>query len=138
MQYHLFDELDAAYEKVYKTVNNVSEMPSDYVSSRARLQGIVDGTDWDDLNDLSVFTKFVANKIVYVLANADAAGERSLGRTWKDRAVLDLFLEWEPTFTTIMNAMGVDLLGDNGELKIAQYETQLAQLHDMISVPSSW
>ncbi|MBQ8394555.1 MAG: carbohydrate ABC transporter substrate-binding protein [Clostridia bacterium] len=129
---HLFDELDAAYEKVYKIVNNVSEMPSDYVSSRARLQGIVDGTDWDDLNDLSVFTKFVANKIVYVLANADAAGERSLGRTWKDRAVLDLFLEWEPTFTTIMNAMGVDLLGDNGELKIAQYETQLAQLHDMM------
>ena len=126
---HLFDELDAGYEKLYKSVNGVTEMPSDYVSARARLQEIVEGKDWDELTDLSVFTKFLANKIVYILANAGNV-DRELGRQWKDRGVLDLFLEWEPTYTTIMNDLGIDLIGDNGELNIAQYEAQLEALHN--------
>ena len=120
---HLFKDLDEAYERLYKEKNGA--MSADYVSSSARLAEIVKGTEWDDLTDLSAFARMLGERILYVVEYASTTRESN---TWKNRAALDLFLEWEPTYTTIMNAMGVDLLSDKGELQIAQYEEKFQEL----------
>lgn len=125
---HLFAELDKYYEEAYKAVNSVTEMPADYVSASTRLQQIVDGQDWDSLDDLMVFTRLLAERIRFIVDNAQ---NRDM-LAWKNRAAFDIFLEWEPTYTTIMNALGVDLLKDNGELNIAQYESAFAALHEAL------
>lgn len=122
---HLFKDLDEAYERLYKEKNGA--MSADYVSSSARLAEIVKGTEWDDLTDLSAFARMLGERILYVVENASTTRESN---TWKNRAALDLFLEWEPTYTTIMNAMGIDLLSDKGELQIAQYEEKFQELYD--------
>ena len=124
---YLFGELDDAYETTYKEVNGVTEMPSDYVSTRVRLQEIASGADWDSLDDLTEFTRFLAERIYYIVYNTT---DRTLGRKWTNRAVLDLSLEWEPVYTTVMNELGVDLIGDDGGLQLEQYEAQLEALHN--------
>ena len=123
---HLFSELDTAYERVYKEKNEVTEMPESYVSSSARLNAIVSGEDWDELGDLFVFARFVAEKIVYIVNNST---DRNLSRTWNNRAVLNLFLEWEPTYTTIMNDLGIDLILDDGTFNAAEHKSALEDLH---------
>lgn len=124
---HLFDELDGDYETVYKTVNGVAEMPSDYKATRTRLTEIVAGTDWDDLDDLFAFSKFVAGRMIYIANNATT--DRTMGRKWMQRAVLNLFLEWEPTYTTLMNEFNVDIIKDDGTLEIAPYAEKMEALH---------
>ena len=108
-------------------------MPVEYKSATARLNEIVDGADWDELNDLYTFTKFIADKIAYIVENAkDVTGDRQIGRTWAQRVALNLFLEWEPTYTTILNAMGAELMTvNNGQvsLNLSNYETQLEAMH---------
>lgn len=124
---HLFDELDSDYETVYKAVEGVAEMPSDYKSTRARLAEIVAGTAWNKLSDLSVFAKFIAERMVYISNNATT--DRNMGRKWGQRAVLNLFLEWEPTYTTILNAMDIDILKDDGSLELNAYKNKFEALH---------
>ena len=104
---HLFAEVDTVYEKVYKAKEEVAEMPAGYKTATARLQEIVAGTDWDELNDLYVFAKFVADKVDYIVANASAV-DRRLGQEWSGKAVLNLFLDWEPTYT-MCNVLGIHL-----------------------------
>ena len=125
---HLFDELDTVYETVYKATEGVEAMPETYKSTRARLAEIVVGTDWDELQDLSVFAQFIAGRIVYIIQNGSST-DRELGRKWDQRAVLNLFLEWEPTYTTLMNDMGVDLILDDGTLDLSKYSAALETLH---------
>lgn len=124
---HLFDELDGDYETVYKSVNSLAEMPHDYKSTRARLAEIVAGTDWDELSDLPAFAKFVAERMVYISNNATS--DRNMGRKWGQRAVLNFFLEWEPTYTTILNAMGIDIIKDDGSLELNIYKDKFEDLH---------
>lgn len=131
----LFSALDETYESVYKTVANVSEMPADYKSATARLQEIVNGIDWDDFYDLPAFARFIAEKVAYIINNASGSAG-NVGREWAQKAVLNMFLEWEPTYTTVMNALGVDLINDDGTLNLSSNATALQQLHDAIS-PSS-
>ena len=124
---HLFDELDSDYETVYKSVTGATEMPADYQSTRARLAEIVAGTDWDELNDLTAFAKFIAKRMIYITNNATT--DRTMGRKWGQRAVLNLFLEWEPTYTTVLNDVGVDIIKDDGSLELAAYEETFEALH---------
>lgn len=124
---HLFDELDGDYETVYKSINGVAEMPADYQSTRARLADIVAGTDWNELNDLFTFSKLIASRMVYISNNATA--DRNMGRKWAQRAALNLFLDWEPTYTTILNALDMDLIKDDGSLELAPYADKFEELH---------
>ena len=130
---HLFAELDEVYERIYKGKEGITEMPVEYKSATARLNEIVDGADWDELNDLYTFTKFIADKIAYIVTNASSVtGDRQLGRVWGQRVALNLFLEWEPTYTTILNAMGAELMTvSEGKvsLNLANYEAQLEGMH---------
>lgn len=126
----LFAELDESYEKVYKETNGVEEMPTDYKSATARLQEIVDGTDWDDFYDLPAFARFIADKMVYI--NSNASKGDNTGRKWQQRAVFEMFLEWEPTYTTVMDALGVELLNADGTLNIEANEAVFQTLHDSI------
>ncbi len=112
---YLFKELDSVYEETYKTSEGVSEMPSDYVSTTSRLQGIVNGDDWDSLDDLTAFTQRIAQRIEYIVNNATSIKE---GREWSNRAALYLNLAWEPVYTTVMNELGVDLLQEDGTLNL--------------------
>ena len=127
---HLFDELDGDYESVYKSVNGVAEMPSDYKSTRARLAEIVAGVDWDELSDLPAFAKFVAERMIYISNNATS--DRNMGRKWGQRAVLNLFLEWEPTYTTILKAMDIDVIKDDGSLELDEYKDKFESLHALL------
>lgn len=124
---HLFEELDGDYETVYKTVTGATEMPGDYKSTSARLTEIVAGTDWDELTDLTAFAKFVAGRMIYIANNATS--DRTMGRKWSQRAVLNLFLEWEPTYTTILNDLGIDMIQDDGSLELSSYEEKFEALH---------
>lgn len=117
---HLFAELDSEYETVYKKVTGATEMPADYVAASTRLADIVAGNDWNEMNDLYVFSRFIAEKMVYIINNAQ--DDRNLARKWTQRAVLNLFIEWEPTYTTLMYDAGVDLIGEDGSLNIAPVE----------------
>lgn len=123
---YLFAELDKAYEKVYKEKESVSEMPDGYVSSTARLNAIVNGEDWDEFGDLFVFARFVAERIAYVVNETQ---DGNTARTWNNRAVMNLFLEWEPTYTTVMNELGIDLIAADGSLNIEQYKSTFETLH---------
>lgn len=129
---HLFEELDEAYESVYKSMNDLTEMPAEYKSAMARLQEIVDGKEWDDFYDLPAFARFIAEKVAYIINNASGSAG-NLGRKWSQRAVLNMFLEWEPTYTTVMNALGVDIINSDGTLNLAANSEALQQLHDAIS-----
>ncbi len=127
---HLFDELDGDYETVYKSVNGVAEMPATYKSTRTRLSEIVAGTDWDEFSDLPAFARFVAERMIYIANNATS--DRNMGRKWTQRAVLNLFLEWEPTYTTILNDFNMDIIRDDGTLELNAYKDQLEEIHTLL------
>lgn len=134
---HAFAKLDAEYESEYKRMNGVTEMPADYQSATARLDEIVAGTDWDDMSDLYAFAKMIATRIEYLtnsyLNHPDEDKGMDNALAWEKYRALNLFLDWEPTYTTIMNDMGVDLFNDDGELQIAQYKEQFATIFNSLS-----
>lgn len=133
---HLFAELDEAYESTYKSIQVVDQMPQDYKSTTARLQEIVNGVEWDDFYDLPAFARFIAQRVAYIINNASGSAG-NLGRKWSQRAVLNMFLDWEPTYTTVMNALGVDLINDDGSLNLLANQQALQELHDSISPSGS-
>ena len=124
---HLFAELDSDYEKAYKEMNGVTEMPADYKTASARLAEVVAGNDWDSMDDLYAFSRFIADKMMYII-NGDLQ-DGKLPKKWNQRAVLNLFLEWEPTYTTIMHEFGIDLIGDDGALNLSDVD-KLEALHE--------
>ena len=126
---YLFAELDKEYEKQYKKTEEVSEMPADYQSTTDRLAAIVNGTDWDELQDLYAFAKLVATRISYVVNNPSSTKN---GKAWAQKRALNLFLDWEPTYTTIMNELGVDLLADDGSLQIASSMEAFESIHEAL------
>ena len=129
---HLFAEFDEAYETLYKTKEGVSEMPAGYKSTSARLQEIVAGTDWDDFYDLPAFARFIAERMAYVVNNGSVI-DRNYGRKWEQRAVLNPFLQWEPTYTTVMDALDIDVINADGTLNLKANEAKLQALHDAFS-----
>lgn len=124
---HLFDELDSDYELTYKTKTGEAEMPADYKTTRARLTEVVNGTDWDSMSDLYAFAKMIAERMVYIANSADF--DRNMGKKWNNRAVLNLFLEWEPTYTTIMDSFGARVFKEDGSLNLSAVSTQLEEMH---------
>lgn len=131
----LFDDLDAQYEEYYKQKNSVSEMPTDYVSTTARIEEIVAGNNWDDLTDLFAFAKGAAEKVVYIVDYASSLGTKGqkVKNLWANRTVLDMKLTWEPTYTTVLTAMGVDgIVKEDGSLDLARHKATLETLHGYI------
>ena len=128
----LFEMLDKQYEEYYKLQENVTEMPADYVSTTASIEDFVAGNNWDDLNDLFSFAKSAAEKIQYVLDYAGSLGAKGqkVVKQWQYKTVLDLKLSWEPSFTTILNAMGVEnIIKADGTLDLESNTEVLEQLH---------
>ncbi len=121
---YLFKELDTAYETVYTAVSG--DMPEDYQSTYARLKSIHDGDDWDEMDDLYALARLIASRINYVCENTEDAREM---RKWAGRRALNLFLDWEPTYTTVMNDLGLEVISDDGTLNLSAAATQLEELH---------
>lgn len=131
----LFEMLDTQYEEYYKEKEGVTDMPADYVSMTIRLNDIVAGNDWDSLTDLFAFSKAAADKIQYVLDYADTLGAKGqkVVKQWQYKTVLDLKLSWEPSYTTILNAMGVEnIINTDGTLNLEGNVEALEQLHGLM------
>ena len=124
----LFANLDEDYEKTYKRVNSVDAMPTEYLSTTARLNEIVAGGNWNELSDLFDFAKFTAEKVEYLLSNAS----NSIKDTWRYMSVLDLKLNWEPSYTTILKGLGVENIinPQDGKLALTNVQETLQKLHD--------
>ena len=128
----LFDDLDTDYETYYKAQNGVQEMPQDYVSTTARLEAIVGGENWDELKDLTDFSQMAAERIRYIVDYATSLGTKGqkMKATWENRTVLDMKLSWEPCYTTVLTAMGVEgIVKADGTLDLESNKDALATLH---------
>ena len=131
----LFDDLDTQYEAYYMEKEGISTMPAGYVSTTERLEGIVAGQNWDDLTDLFTFAQEAAERVVYVIDYATALGTtgQKVKNTWANRTVLDMKLTWEPTYTTILTAMGMDgITKADGSLDLESHKDILETLHGYI------
>lgn len=131
----LFEMLDAQYETYYKEKESVAEMPADYVSCMSRLNDIVAGNNWDDMDDLFAFSKTAAEKIQYVLNHAGSLGAKGqkVVKQWQYKTVLDLKLSWEPSYTTVLNAFGVEsIINSDGTLNLEANAETLEQLHGLM------
>lgn len=131
----LFEDLDTDYEDCYKKKNGVEAMPADYVSSTARIESIVAGENWDEITDLTDFSRTVAERIVFIVDYATSLGTKGqkLKTTWENRTVLDMKLSWEPCYTTVLTAMGVDgIINSDGNLNLEAHKNVLETLHGYI------
>lgn len=131
----LFDMLDKQYEEYYKAKEEATEMPSDYVSLTARLDDIVGGDDWNELTDLFTFSKTAAERIQYVLAYASTLGAngQKVVKQWQYKTVLDLKMGWEPSYVTILNALGIkNIIKSDGTLDLESNTAALEQLHSLM------
>lgn len=124
---HLFKELDAAYETTYTALNGA--MPEDYQSTFARLQSIHAGDNWDEMNDLYDLARLIASRVYYLYDNAENPRD---AKAWEQKRALNLFLDWEPTYTTVMNDLGIELINEDGSLNIRAAADQLQQIHDKL------
>lgn len=129
----LFDELDEEYESyMYKG----AELPADYQSCTARLNQIVAGgvdANWSELDDMFDFAKLIATRINYVIKATLEAGELKRNAYWKNKSAIDLKLNWEPTYVTILNAMGITkMFNDDGSFCLDQESAKLEELHDKL------
>ena len=125
----LFEKLDTDYEARYKEKN--ASMPTDYKTTTARLQEILNGKDWSQMDDLYAFARMAAERIAYIVDNATSQKDEP-GRYWKQRKALHLFLEWEPTYTTVMADLGVDIINDDGSLNLAANSSAFETLHSKL------
>ncbi|MBQ7913057.1 MAG: hypothetical protein IJ308_04840 [Clostridia bacterium] len=127
---YIFAKLDTEYEALYKSLNSLEKMPTDYQSATARLNEIVEGKDWEDMSDLYAFAKTIAGRIAYLVNNHP---DNKTARSWDKYRALNLFLDWEPTYTTVMYDMGVDLINDSGDLQLEQYNDQFTEIYNALS-----
>ena len=118
----LFQKLDTDYEAKKGTLD------AGYKSTYARLQEILEGKDWDEMDDLYAFTRMVAERIDFIVNNATSQSD-PVSRAWKQKRALRLFLEWEPTYTTVMNDLGIDLINDDGTLNLEANKAAITELH---------
>lgn len=124
---HLFKELDTKYEQEYTAKNGA--LPEDYQSTYARLQSIHDGENWDEMDDLYEFARLIASRVYYLYDNAENPRE---AKAWEQKRSLNLFLDWEPTYTTVMNDLGVEILNADGTLNLNAASVQLEELHNKL------
>ena len=128
----LFENLDMQYEEYYKVKEGVAEMPADYVSTTARVESIVANENWNELTDLFDFSKTTAERIQYVINYAGSMGAdgQLVVKAWQGKTVLDLKLSWEPSYTTFMNALGIEnIINSDGTLNLSSHAAALEQLH---------
>lgn len=128
----LFDMLDKQYAKYFGAPEKTTTQ---------RLNEIVAGTDWDDINDLFTFAKIVAERINAIvdkatekIENGDFTSDDVDAESfWKVKTALDLKLSWEPSYMTILTALGVDnVVKSDGSLNVQENQAVLQSLHDKL------
>ena len=124
----LFAELDEKYEEYLG-----SNLPEDYVSTTQRLNDIVAGNNWSELDDLFDFAKMIADRINYIVKNAGAHNDPDASFYWKTKYAIDLKLNWEPTYVTILNALGIKTaLNADGTVNLDNHSATLEELHSKL------
>ena len=122
----LFKELDAKYEEYFGAPEQ---------TTYERLNDIVAGNNWENLDDMFEFAKMVAIRIDEVVAHAGtlaAAGIKDKAY-WDNKSVLDLKLNWEPSYATILSALGVEtIIAEDGSLDLASHAGVLTELHEKL------
>ena len=124
----LIKELDADYEKYMG-----SNLPEDYVSIEDRLTAIVAGENWSELDDMFDYSRLIAERINYVVDACINAGEIKRSNYWETKYAMDLKLAWEPTYVTLLNAMGIEtMFNADGTLGLAKDSDKLQALHSKL------
>ena len=127
----LCEQLDEAYEKYMGT-----NLPADYVSVTDRLNDIVAGNDWDELDDLFAYSQFIAERINYVVEASLKTTDPDrfdINMYWKTKYAIDLKLNWEPTYVTILNDLGIKtLFNADGTISIDKESEKLEELHNKL------
>ena len=122
----LFENLDKQYEEYFGA-------PAQ--TTTARLNEIVAGNSWDSIDDLFTFSKMIAERVDAIVAHASTLGVNGaeVSSDWGDAYALDLKLSWEPTYTTIFEALGVGkLINADGSLSLSQNAAALETLHNYL------
>ena len=123
----LIKELDADYEKY------MGSKPADYVSIEERLNDIVAGNDWNELDDLISYSRLIAERVNYVINACIDAGQIKRSNYWETKYAIDLKLNWEPTYVTFLNAMGIDtMFNADGTLSLDKESAKLEELHSKL------
>ena len=125
----LFKKLDTDYEA--KCKEKSVALPANYKTTSARLQEILAGKDWDAMEDLYAFAQMIAERIDFIVNSASSQSD-TVSRTWKQKKAIRLFLEWEPTYTTVMTDLGLDIINDDGTLNLTANQAALETLHNKI------
>ncbi|MBR2385607.1 MAG: carbohydrate ABC transporter substrate-binding protein [Clostridia bacterium] len=127
----LFADLDAAYEQY------VGALPEGEMTTTQRLNDIVAGNDWNELDDLFAFAQLIAERRNAVIDAALNEEDIKLQQKWEALTAIDLKLNWEPTYVTFLNAMGIKtMFNADGTISLDQESEKLVGLHDkMYAVP---
>ncbi|MBR2337128.1 MAG: carbohydrate ABC transporter substrate-binding protein [Clostridia bacterium] len=121
----LIEELDTQYE-AYMGAN----LPEGYQSIEERLNSIVAGTNWSELDDLFDFSTLIAERVNYVVDASLSAGDMKINSYWKTKYAIDLKLNWEPTYVTLLNAMGIEtMFNADGTINLQNEAAKLEELH---------
>ena len=126
---YLFEDLDKQYAAYYEEQEGTAFTGT---STMARLNDIVAGNDWDEITDLFAFAKMIAERVTYVMDYAlDVTEDDKVKRAWSNKTALDMKMDWEPVYTTILSAMGLDTLinKENGALMLNENKTVFETLH---------
>ena len=126
---YLFETLDKQYAEYYLAKEGTAFTG---VSTMDRLNDIVAGNDWDEIGDLFAFAKTIAERVTYVMDYAlDVTEDDKVKRTWSNKTALDMKMDWEPVYTTILSAMGVDtIIKENGKLALTENQEIFKALND--------
>lgn len=122
----LFEKLDAQYAEYFGETED---------TAMARLNDIVAGENWDNIEDLFDFSKMVATKVDSVIKHAESLGVAgaAVQDDWKYTYALDLKLSWEPTYTTVLNALGAkNVINADGSLNLKANADKLKTLHSYL------
>ena len=127
----LFENLDAQYEKYY------GALPAGEMTTTQRLNDIVAGNNWSKLDDLFAFARLIADRRNAVIDAAYNAGDIKVQKEWEAMSAIDLKLNWEPTYVTFLNAMGIKtMFNADGTISLDQESAKLEELHSkMYAVP---
>ncbi len=127
----LMRQLDSKYEELLGyTADN---KPSDYVSVEERLNEIVAGENWDALEDLFEFAELIATRRNVVIEKTAENEDEKESSKWTKKYAIDLKLGWEPTYVTLLTALGIDtLFNADGSLALDSNKETLEALHNRL------
>ncbi len=128
---YLFEELDKQYAEYYQAKEGTAFTG---VSTMDRLNEIVAGNDWNELTDLFAFAKLIAERVTYVMDYAlDVTEDSNVKRMWSNKTALDMKMDWEPVYTTIFSAMGIDtIIKEDGKLALTENKEIFQSLNDYL------